>query len=300
MKTHAPQKYRDLEKLGFLCRWALMALVALVILVATWAGLSGTMAVSSDLETSMLLSDAVWRQGAPRPALYCFLDGPTPRSTAPLFVYKDYFGHLRFPQTDREHNEVISQFPAPGTHRMTLIGLPYGPTAFKQRPATLTIVPEPETVYLMDARFLAGVERDDKQTAIRIAKACSRLGQLVLVFPGRRKSVEDLRTELDQYSDIPQVFSLRKGRGDLRTVIASIARKLRRRGKPPPGGHSKPYVITGDAKLAISTAWQKHYTHLVGSDNAPPELPEFVRLHATPEKLAEHLTKEHTVQPPIP
>ena len=300
MTTAPRQEYRDLEKLGFLCRWALLALVALVILAAIWAGLAGTMAVSSDLDTSMHLSDAVWRQGAAMPSLNGFLDGPTPNSLAPLFVYKDYFGHLRFSLTSRYHNEVLLRFPASGAHRVILRGLPYGPTAFKQHQATLTIVPEPETVYLLDARFLAGVERDDKQTAIRIAKECSRLGLLVLVFPGKREVLDDLKAKLDQYRDVPSVFSLRKGRGNLTKVIASITRNLTHRDKTARGDRRKPFVITDDIEVAIATAERGHVTHLVGAENTPPNLTEFIRLHANADELSKHLAKEHPVQPPIP
>jgi len=302
MKAAPRQEYRDLEKLGFLCRWALLALAATVILAATWAGLSGTMAVSSGLETTMLLSDAVWRQGATMPSLSGFLDGPAPESPTPLFVYQDHFRGLRFPRTDRNHNDVVPMLPAPpaGIHRITLWGAPYGPMAFKQDQATLRIVPDPMTVYLLDARFLADVERDDKQTAIRIAKEFSRLGQPVLVFPGKRKLLKNLRDRLDQYRDIPHVFSLHKGHSDLPAVIASITRNLRRRGETAQSAYRKPYVITADVEVAISTAEQNHYTHLVGAENTPANLPELIRLHATPEKLAEHLSNERPAHLPIP
>ena len=302
MKAAPRQEYRDLEKLGFLCRWALLALAATVILAATWAGLSGTMAVSSGLETTMLLSDAVWRQGATMPSLSGFLDGPAPECPAPLFVYQDHFGHLRFPWLDRDHNEVTPRLPAPpaGTHSVILRGIPYGPMAFQQHQATLRIVPDPMTVYILDARFLADVVRNNKQAAIRIVKELARLGQPVLVFPGQRKLVEDLKDGLDQYRDIPRVYSLRKGSSDVSALITSIARNLRRRRKTSHGAQRKPYVVTGDVKVAIATARQNHYTHLVGAENTPANLPELIRLHTTPEELAEHLTKERPAHLSIP
>jgi len=302
MKTHAPQQYRDLEKLGFLCRWALLALAATVILAASWVGLSGTMAVSYDLRTTAILPDAVWRQGVPVASMYAFLDGPARKSPSPLLVYQDHFRHLRFTWTDRDNNEAVPAFRAPpaGTHQVILRGLPYGPMAFLQHRATLRIVPDPMTVYLLDARFLAGVERDDKLTAIRIAKEFSRLGQPVLVFPGQPGLLEKLSPGLDQYRDIPRVFSLRKGHSDLPAVIASITWKLKRHSKTYRGVRRKPYVVTGDVDVAIATARQEHYTHLVGAENPPANLPEYIRLHATPEKLAEHLAKERPAHLSIP
>jgi len=304
MKNHARQAYRDFEKLGFLCRWALLAMTATIVLIVSWAGLTGTMAISSNLETTMLIPDAVWRQGTAMPSLHGFLDGPAPHPLIPLFVYQGYFGHLRFTQTNCDRDAVISYLPASGTHRVTLRGLPYGPMAFKQHQAVLTVVPDPETVYLLDARFLAGIERsdkrEDKQNAIRITRELARLGQVVLVFPGRRKLLKHLSTELDQYRDIPWVFSLCKGHRELPDVIASIARNLRHRNKTYRGNHRKPYVITGDVKLAIATAGQNHYTHLVGTENTPENLPELIRMHANPKELAEHLAKERPVHLSIP
>jgi len=302
MTTAPRQEYRDLEKLGFLCRWALLALAITVILAASWAGLSGTMAVSSDLETTMLLPDAVWRQGSPTPLMHGFLDGPACKSDVPLVVHQDHFRGLRFAWTNRDHNEVLPLFPAPpaGTHRVILRGLPYGPMAFKQYEATLTIFPDPVTIYLLDARFLADVERDNKRAATRIAWEFGRLGKPVLVFPGQRKLLEDLSGELHLYRDIPRVFSLRKGSSDLPAVIAAITGNLRHHTKTYRGVRGKPYVVTGDIDLAISTARQNHYTHLVGVENPPANLPELIRLHATPEELAEHLAKERPAHLSIP
>ncbi|MCP4377828.1 MAG: hypothetical protein GY794_16830, partial [bacterium] len=227
MTSKPKQQYRDLEKLGFLCRWALLTLVAVVTLAATWAALAGTFAISSNLDTSVILSDAVWRQGVKNPSLLGFLDGRPSRSVTrpatPLFVYSDPFRTLRLSSINNR-GEIVSYLATPpaGTHHITLTGLPYGPMAFKQYQSTLRIVPAPMTVYLLDARFMAQVEQDNKQSAIRIAREFSRLGQPVLLLPGDRELLEDLQTRLEQYRDVPRVFSLRKGRTDLPSLIASV------------------------------------------------------------------------------
>lgn len=302
MRTTPRQEYRDLEKLGFLCRWTLLALAGLVILAATWAGMSGTAVISSNLETNMHLSDAVWRQGAKNPSLRGFLDGPATKSLSPLFIHQDHFRGLRFAWANRNHSEVAALLPAPpaGTHRITLRGLPYGQMAFKQYKATLRIVPGPETVYVLDARFFLNVVRNDQPTALRIAHELSRLGQPVLVFTGQRELLANLRTKFDQYSDIRLVFSLRKDRGGLMSVIASITRKLKSREGTYKGDNRIPYVVTADVNVAIKAARQGHYAHLVGAEETPPNLSELIRLHATPETLAEHLADESPAHLPIP
>lgn len=308
--THR-QEYRDLEKLGFLCRWALLALAVLFVVAAAWAGMAGTMATPSNSAAPVIMSDAVWRQGAKTPSMRGYFDGLLSRSTTPLFLHQDHFGGLRFTAFSLEHNELIPVIPAPpaGVHKIGIRGLPYGSHAFRQHQAILRIVPNPMTVYLLDARFLAEVVRNDKPSAIDMTRHLNRLGQIVLVFPGQRELLEDMRIELYQFQqeqqdqrdlDIPHVFSFRKGRSDLPGIISLITGKLKRRSKPPPGGHRKPYVITGDVELAISSARENHYTHLVGAENPPANLPQLVRLHATPEKLAEHLSNERPAHLSIP
>jgi hypothetical protein len=171
--------------------------------------------------------------------------------------------------------------------------------AFKQYQSTLRIVPAPMTVYLLDARFLAQVEQDNKQTAIRIAREFSRLGQPVLLLPGDRELLDDLQARLEQYRDVPRVFSLREKQTDLPSLIASVTWKLKNRDKTYKGAHRKPYVVTADVKVALAAAGRQHYTHLVGAKNIPAYLPPLVRLHETPEKLAEHLANERPALLPI-
>jgi hypothetical protein len=299
MKTAPRHEYRDLEKLGFLCRWTLLALAVLVILTVTWAGLAGTIAISSDLGTNILLSDAVWRQGTKSPSVHGFLDNLTPKPEEHIFVYRDHLGRQRFSGLWLKYNEIVASLPsAPaGTHQVTLKGLPYGPAAFTQHQATLRIVPDPETVYLLDARFLAKVQRNNEQTAIRIAKEFSRLGQPVLLFPQQRELREDLMARLDLYGDMPGVFSMRKTHSTLPALIAEVSKQLISSDKNSKYSDRKPYVITGDLNTAIETAGMGHYTHLVGSENTPPNLPSLIRLHATSAKLAIHLAAETPVLP---
>ncbi|MDP6637198.1 MAG: hypothetical protein QGG42_20055 [Phycisphaerae bacterium] len=294
MKTAPQQEYRDLEKLGYLCRWTLLTLAVLVVPAAIWAGLTGTMVVSSGQRTTMVLSDAVWRQGAPKPSLRGFFTRATRRSLSPRLIYQDPFGGIRFPWIDYSNNEVAPLFPAApaGTHEVILRGIPYGSMAFDQHQATLRIVPGPETVYLMEAQLLADVVRSDRQTAFRIVKELSRLGQPVLVFAGQPELLNDILAELDQYSDIPRVFSLRKHRSDLLSVIQLTAKRLRNFEKTLKGDHRKPYVITRNVEVAIEAALREHYVHLIQTGNSPVGLSESIRLHASPVKLAEHLADE--------
>jgi hypothetical protein len=305
MKTEPQQEYRDLEKFGYLCRWAILTLVASAILIATLALAAGTLAAGSDIKTTVLLSDAVWRHGAKSIHICGFLDNRTPERETPLFLYQDHLGTHRFPWTRPDHKELVALFPAPPIrgHQVVVRGLPYGPMAFTQHQATLKIIPASMNVYVMDARLFAKIVRNDKRnnklTAVSITKQFPRLGQLVLALPGQRKPLADLKSELDQYSDIPGVFSLRKKRRDAQGAIALITLILEFRDGVS-RNKRKPYVITDDVEVAIAAADRGHYTHLVRAGDYPSNLPDLIRIHATAEKLAEHMANETPAHTSIP
>ncbi len=303
MTIQSGQSHRDLEKLGYLCRWALLAAAASVMLATAWAGLTGTMTISSDLKIDMLLTDAVLREDAPQSVLNGFLDRRMPSADTPLMIFQDHTGNLRFTVSTMEHSDRLSAahpLTPPGAHKITLRGLPYGPAAFAKHEASLAIVPRQMTVYLLDARFLAETERNNKQAAIRIAKGLSNLGQLVLVLPPKRELLKELPEDLARYADVPRVFSLRADRGDPLSVIRMIARGLRDKKHSSRNPGPKPYVITADVQLAIAAAKRKHFIHLVASKNVPSELPQLVRLHANADQLADHLADESPTHLPIP
>jgi len=301
MKTEPRHEYRDLEKLGFLCRWFLLTLSVAVILIASWAAIAGSIAVSSGSRTTMTLSDAVWRQGSPRPALRGFLNGPASiPQNIPRFIFQNHSAQPKFALIHQEHNEVFAIFdqPAPRTHKVTISGIPYGPMAFNKGSAVLRIVPDIVTVYILDAQFLAAVERDDPQTAGRLVSQFSRIGQAVIALPGPDKSIDDLLDRLKRYDNIPRVFSLRKNSGSIIDLINSLTAQLRCSSKTKPE-IGKPFVITNDIDTAMKAARRGHYTHLVTSKKTPPKPLENIRLHATAGDLADHIANESPPHVPI-
>jgi hypothetical protein len=303
MAIQPGQPRRDLEKLGYLCRWTLLAAAASVVLATAWAGSSGTMTISSNLKTDVLLTDAVLRQDAPHPIITGFLDHTMSSAHTPQMMFQDHTGTLRFTYSTKENGKrlfAVHPVTPPGAHKIRIKGLPYGPMAFVERDASLTIVPRQMPVYVLDARFLAETERNNKQAAIRIAIELSDLGQLVLVLPPKRELLKKLPEDLARYADIPRVFSLHRDRGGPLSVIKTIARSVKTRLKTGGSPAPKPYVITSDLQLAIAAAELEHFTHLVASKNLPSELPELIRLHAGPDELADHLADESPPHLPIP
>jgi len=298
MPSDTEWRHRDFEKLGLLCRWALLAMACVVILVATWAGLSGSMVVFSQIASDLVLSDALWYQDAKTPSLAGFFKGPPVRSNSPMFLYQDHFRHLHLAPVTHNNTEVAAVLPSPlvGKHTVVIRGVPYGAMAFRQYRATMWIVSDPVAVYLLDADLLARIEKDDHRTAIRIVKELDDLGQPVLIFRGCPGSLAD---ELASYKDIPHVFSLRKNRNQLPGIIRAVTKTLRRHKKTPQGTYRKPYVITGDVETAMSAARLNHYTHLVAPDRPPAKIPELLRVHLSAADLSEHLTNEHAAHPPI-
>jgi hypothetical protein len=256
--------------------------------------------VSSGSRTTMTLSDAVWRYGRPRPSLRGFLDGPASTPRIPRLIFNDNSTQPKFARINQEHNEVFATFnePSSRTHQVTISGIPYGPMAFSKGSANLRIVPDIVTVYILDARFLAEVERDDPQTALRLVSQFSRLGQAVIALPGADKSVEDLLDQLERYDNIPRVFSLRKNRGSIIAIIGSLTSQLRCSDETKPQ-IGKPFVITNDIDTARKTARLGHYTHLVTPPKTPPAPLANIRSHATASDLADHISNESPPHVPM-
>jgi len=288
MPIETEPRRRDYEKIGLLCYWMLLALAAVVILAATWAGLSGTMSVYSQTAADMVLSDAMWYQDAETPYVTGFFKGPSVRSGSPLLIHQDHFGRLRLARTIRNNTEVRSTLPAPpvGSHTVIVRGIPYGSMAFRQYRATMRIVADSEAVYMLDAGLLADIQRTDPQTASRIVRKLAGLGQPALVFRGQPGALGD---ELAQYEDIPHIFSLRINQRKFRDIVHRATVTLRRHRETSQGTYRKPYVITGDVETAVSTANRNHFTHLVCGGEAPSEMPELVRVHSSAANLEKHL-----------
>jgi len=306
MNTAPCQDYRDLEKLGFLCRWGLLAVAGCIMLGGLWACVSGTVNISSDMRKQLLMPDQVWRQGARGAGLYAYIDQGELKSDTPLTSFQDHLGKLRFAATNREHQMLIPSLLSPpaGKHSVTIRGLPYGSMAFiEHKTATVRVVPGPMTVYLLDARLLARIagndKQNDKQNALRITKELSRLGLPVLIFRGQRETIAELTGELGEFEDIRRVYSLQEDQRDLPELVNMLTRRLR----GPKGSRSrnlKPYVITDDAETAVETAAQGNYVHLVASDRPPSSRPPNLRLHATYADLADHMANERPAHLPIP
>jgi len=293
MEMTPRQEYRDLEKLGYLCRWTLLAGAAAAAAAAIWSGLLGVPAISADLETNVLLSDAVARHGANRVGATGFLDKPRAHTLSPLMYFQDHRGGLRLAKRMQGYPRMITAYftdPPAGAHQVRLCGLPYGPMAFVQQTGSMKIVPRQMPVYLLDARFLLKVERSDKQAALRIANGLSmRIGQIVLILPPRLGVLKEAAGELAEYSEFPRIFSLRKNISDPMSVINTTTRRLRDKMQETT---VKPYVITADAELAVAAAKRGHFAHLVVSRDMRDSPPPNVRLHRDANELADHLAGE--------
>jgi len=283
------------ETVGFLCRWGLLALAGAVVLWAAWAAMGATAAVTVDLEANVILPDTVWGAGGKIMYATGFLSPSTRRSAAPLGLYQDQSGRLCFARAfeERKMRTYLPTLP-PGSHTLTVRGLPYSPIAFQQYQARLMVVPDATEVYMVDARLAAKGLRGSSIAMERIMAELDRLGQPVFYCPGLPERLVRLRKSLTKFPNIPLLCVLdRHGRADPTTILGNVTRhKLRR-------SNRKPFVITGDVEAARLAAKHGHYTHVVAPEGYIPDIPN-LRTHKSLSDLASHLAKEPSPSQPIP
>ncbi|MDP7163179.1 MAG: hypothetical protein QF577_00485 [Phycisphaerae bacterium] len=280
------------EAVGFLCRWSLLALAGAVVLVTSWAGLLAA-AVADDLHAGLILPDALWHAKAKNPYLTGFLGPSAQRVTVSMTMHQDHFGRLHLTRTYGRSIQPHLPTPPIGTHTVIVRGLPYSTLAFQQYQGRLVVVPDPQEVYLVDARLAADSSQGDQAAMDRVLAHLKRIGQPALFCPHDPGQFVRLRKRLARYRDIPMLCATtRYGKVDLMTTIWDTSlRKLQRKNR-------KPFVITGDTELAILAAQQRHYTHLVAPKGAIPNRTN-LRPHDSLGHLADHLAKEHSTHQPI-
>ena len=275
------------ESVGFLCRWGLLVLAGAVIVWAAWAAVAATAAVTADLEASVILPDTVWGAGGKIMYATGFLSASMRRSAAPLGLYQDQSGRLCFARglEERKMRTYLPTLP-PGSHTLTVRGLPYSPIAFQQYQARLMVIPDATEVYMVDARLAAEGLRSNSIAMERIMAELDRLGQPVFYCPSLPERLVRLRESLTKFPNVPLLCVLdRHGRADLTTTLRNVTRhKLRR-------SNRKPFVITGDAEMARLAAERGFYTHVVAPEGYIPNVPN-PRAYKSLSGLASHLAKE--------
>jgi len=283
------------ESVGFLCRWGLLALAGAVVLWAAWAAMAAAAAVTVDLEASVILPDTVWAPGGKMMYATGFLSASMRRGAAPLAAYQGRSGRLCFAR-GLEERKMQTYLPAlpPGSHTLTIRGLPYSPIAFQQYHARLTVIPDATEVYMVDARLAAEGVRGNSIAMELIMAELDRLGQPVFYCPGLPERLVHLRESLAKFPNVPLLCVLdRHGRADLTTTLRNVTRhKLRR-------ANRKPFVITGGVEMARLAAKRGHYTHVVAPEGHIPKIPN-LRAHKSLSHLASHLAKEPSPPQPIP
>lgn len=275
---------RSQEVVGFLCRWCLLAAVGATILAVTWTSLLGVLGVASDLRTELVLPDFVvrpldeanrahWLEGQVTP--------PLSYPTVGLNMIVSPVQDLALAYWRERRWWVPASGLRPGSNRLLVRGLPYGPVAFQDCPLQVVCVARDRRVFLLDARLALGAQLERPRTLRECVGAMRRGGEVVLFHPGEVDRFVDCRRRLRNAGvELPILFDFRR-KGPL-TVLRAASGRLGR-GRERTGLE----VVTADAELAREAAAARFRTHLVAADAAP----EGVLHHRSVAQLKESLSR---------
>ena len=249
------------EAVGFVCRWVLLGLSGVVVLVAAGASVTAAASVAVDLRASVTVPDEIHRLGSlgryrlggrVKPDRYrgkSYITVHTPGSAGPRHAWIS-------------GGVLIAHPSAPGTglHRVHCTGLPYGPFTFYDDEALLLVVAQDARVFVVDARLPAALSepgRKELRAALAELRPSGHVAFLTLgaeaEFAAARALVRGLAPEAPLL-------------GDLRTPVRPVAlRRLRQALRHI--GLAKVTLITADAELAAAAAGRggaMPATHFIG------------------------------------
>ena len=247
------------EIVGFLCRWLLLAMVLATVAAGAVAGLQSATAVRDDLGTTMVLSDALWRQGGPdhphlRGYIYPSLNAPAlpmalaNRPGGPMMKLVAH-QNVVYLETDRLQT---------GPNLLILKGIPYSAVAFQKQRGTLLFAPADKELFLVDDRLLSRRTGTDPETIRRLLARLQTDGYVAFFHPGDLVQLEAMRREAQQlFPDVAVVFYETKTPDPLDT-LRGVAWSWGAK------GNGKPAVITADEELAGAAAAESFRVRLVG------------------------------------
>lgn len=203
------------ETIGYVCRWALLSLVALVGAVA--AALAGYSVLNLPTEyTTDVMAPDFARAGVPPIYMPCYVTPPSPLRWMLISSIDDgpvqsYFSY------NSKFTTLVSLTPqAVGDHHVSVVGCPYSSAAFEKHQATLRVVDIERVLYVIDAREVltvaeavaAGNASPERRTMMMTTlQKLSRVGTVLLLHPGTPAEMARDRRRLRQLNVSTPVVS---------------------------------------------------------------------------------------------
>ncbi len=272
------------EIAGFLCRWLLLALVAVMLAGAAVAAAMAAEAITVETAADAVLPDGIAREGH-SVLLVGYVQPRLPYSASGVMLYRRG-GDARVGSVGVRDGQV-NWSPAvgqAGLRRIDFRGQPYGPLALERHSVRLLVVSTEQKLYLVDAVW---AERLSDNRRNELAEMLSRMdadGAVALFHTGPVGDFNHCRETLRERGFQHAVLMDVDDDGDPAYVLRRTARRIRR------WRHNRNmFVITDDADLAAAAAADGFRTHLLTTRPDPPPADDNLRIHHTLEELKDDL-----------
>jgi len=273
------------EVFGFLCRWCLLGAVSATVVAMSWASLHATAAAKDDLGARMSLPDAIWQLRESGKAVITGYLSHRATDKSSLLICSQPGGRQSFATTYKGQFRLRVSRPRPGRIKVLVKGVPYGPLAFRQTGASVTVVQPGMEVFLLDVRLILNVPSGQGDDFRRCMGLMQRRGEAAAFHSGSLEQFDGFRDKLRRLRpDMPLLCSVKDAPDNI-YVLRQAARALKRW-----PGRRRLVVVTGDAELAVEAARQGFTVHLVAprAEEAPahPRLMRFRRFGQLKDYLA--------------
>ncbi|MCK4602756.1 MAG: hypothetical protein KAU28_09840 [Phycisphaerae bacterium] len=276
------------EALGFLCRWCLLALTGGIVTVVAWTSLHGTAAVGSDIEAELVLPDVIRYLGARgKYGLTGYLTISPNHEKMPVAIYAPDEGGQRLLVVSRTMIYTRVKADRPGRVEVPILGIAYGPLAFKRCSAILQVISRERDVFLVDVRLAIDARAKGMAGFEDCLVELQSRGEVALFHSQPIEDYGRLKNHARRLGfEMPVLCVSEPNRphDPLRTLWRT-ASALRRYGKD----RQKPIVITGHAELAVLAARYPFKTHLIAPAKTQVSAHDMLRRHDSFVKFKEYL-----------
>jgi len=267
------------EAVGFVCRWALLALAAATILAATCAVLAATAAMPGNVRARLVISDALCEQAAGKHTwVPCYQAPEAHDGISPKVMAQRPDAELVFFVSEHQAFYLSISRERPERSRLRVQGVPYSSLAFDAGWMLIHRTPRGGRVYAFDATAARVLRKDPASPWHVCLQDASTRGNVVFFSGGPAEDIPAQRRDLHEYyGRIPLLYA-RSDRTDALRTLSALSRKLNSRKTPD---RPMPIVITADAELAQRLAAEGFPTHLVAHPPSRLKARPNLRVHPT-------------------
>ena len=271
------------ETVGFLSRWALLALAAgMLLLTAVLMG-STVAELGDGPRVKLVIPDALISQD-----LRWAVRGraiPRVKSLAIRGIVSDRQGRLQVTWSGADgYCYMGGKAVDLGVTRREYAPLPFGRLALTSASPQVRIIPADAPITLVDTRLLGNRPADIRHGAERRNDLFAGRTTLAYVFLGELDAYNATRRALREASDAPLLMNVRSP-GEWEAGFSYVLKYVRRTPR------SRVRVITADAGVAMWAARQGCRVHMIGPSGSIVSPPKNLLLHSDMQMFGESLAE---------